>query len=83
MSQNPTSTAFAKQRFAHPFFVPPPPAARKPVEVVLSIYESSRSGKQVDVADLATRTHKRNGSSLDFTVFPNAHKSPRHEVTRA
>ena len=59
------------------------PAARKPVEVVLSIYESSRSGKQVDVADLATRTHKRNGSSLDFTVFPNAHKSPRHEVTRA
>ena len=28
---NPVSTSFAKARFAHPFFVPAPPAARQPV----------------------------------------------------
>jgi Calcineurin-like phosphoesterase len=28
---NPTSTSFSKERFAHPFFVPAPPADRQPV----------------------------------------------------
>jgi predicted dehydrogenase len=57
------------------------PAARKPVEVVLSIYESSRTGKMVNVADVASRASVRNGSSLDFTVFPR--KSTGYEVSRA
>jgi predicted dehydrogenase len=59
-------------------------AARKPVEVVLSIYESSRTGQMVRVAAVAERGGERNGSSLGFSVFPNAIKAGRHEaVTRA
>ncbi len=59
------------------------PAARKPVEVVLSIYESSRTGQMVNVSDVASRGAERNGSALDFTVFPNTLRSARHEVSRA
>ncbi len=60
------------------------PAARKPVEVVLSIYESARTGQMVNVADIASRTSAKKDSSLDFTVFANTLKSARPEpVSRA
>jgi len=60
------------------------PAARKPVEVVLSIYESSRTGQRVNVADIAQRETANQGASLDFTVFPATRRAVRPEpATRA
>jgi UDP-N-acetyl-2-amino-2-deoxyglucuronate dehydrogenase len=60
------------------------PAARKPVEVVLSIYESARTGQMVNVSDVASRGMSKDESSLDFKVFANTRKTARPEpVTRA
>jgi predicted dehydrogenase len=60
------------------------PAARKPVEVVLSIYESARTGQMVKVSDVASRGMSKDESSLDFKVFANTRKTARPEpVSRA
>lgn len=56
------------------------PAARKPVEVVLAIYQSARTQQMVKVADVARGHNAKSEGTMKFTVFANM---PRRQPARS